>query len=166
MHWLPGTRMAPPGARAQGAVALHILGWLRARARVSRSKFRKIRAPQCQSAVKMGDRTVSLSTVACCTAGFLRWHAYDRKIIYASERAHVRANTGNFARQRFSLHGVDLTKFDGGGARDVEDHPSAPQVATCTTRVRGRLRRAAAWYYLLYCTMYHCMTVCLSLIHI
>ena len=39
-------------------------------------------------------------------------------------------NTGNFGRQRFSLHGVDLTKFDGGGARDVEDHPSAPQASS------------------------------------
>ena len=58
MQWLPGTRMAPPGARAQGAVARDILGRLRARARVSRSKFRKIRAPQCQTAVKMGGRTV------------------------------------------------------------------------------------------------------------
>ena len=46
----------------------------------------------------------------------------------ARMRAQIQANTGNFARQRFSLHGVDLTKFDGGGARDVEDHPSAPQL--------------------------------------
>ena len=60
MQWLPGTRMAPPGARAQGAVARDILGRLRARGRVSRSKFRKIRAPQCQTAVKMGGRTVLL----------------------------------------------------------------------------------------------------------
>ena len=44
----------------------------------------------------------------------------------ARMRAQIQANTGNFGRQRFSLHGVDLTKFDGGGARDVEDHPSAP----------------------------------------
>jgi len=58
MHRLPGARMAPPGARAQGAVAMDILWPVRARARVSRSKFRKIRAPQCQSAVKMGGRTV------------------------------------------------------------------------------------------------------------
>ena len=29
----------------------------------------------------------------------------------------IQANTGNFGRQRFSLHGVELTKFDGGGAR-------------------------------------------------
>ena len=29
-------------------------------------------------------------------------------------RAQIQANTGNFGRQRFSLHGVDLTKFDGG----------------------------------------------------
>ena len=58
MHWLPGTRMAPPGARAQGAVARDILWHLRARARVSRSKFRKIRAPQCHFTVKMGGRTV------------------------------------------------------------------------------------------------------------
>jgi len=58
MHWLPGARMATPGARAQGAVADDILWALRARARVSRSKFRKIRAPQCQTAVKMGGRTV------------------------------------------------------------------------------------------------------------
>ena len=54
MHWLPGARMATPGARAQGAVAGDILWPLRARARVSRSKFHKIRAPQCQTAVKMG----------------------------------------------------------------------------------------------------------------
>ena len=58
MHWLLGTRMASPGARAQGAVARDILERLRARARVSRSKFRKILAPQCQTAVKMGGRTV------------------------------------------------------------------------------------------------------------
>ena len=49
----------------------------------------------------------------------------------ARMRAQIQANTGNFARQRFSLHGVDLTKFDGGGARDVEDHPSAPQASLC-----------------------------------
>ena len=61
MHWLPGARMAPPGARAQGAVAGDILWPRRARARVSRSKFREIRAPQCQSAVKMGGRTVDLA---------------------------------------------------------------------------------------------------------
>ena len=58
MGWLPGARMATPGARAQGAVAGDILGRVRARARVSRSKFHKIRAPQCHSAVKMGTRTV------------------------------------------------------------------------------------------------------------
>ena len=58
MQWLPGARMAPPGARAQGAVAGDILGNVRARARVSRSKFHKIRAPKCQNAVKMGTRTV------------------------------------------------------------------------------------------------------------
>ena len=58
MHWLPGARMATPGARAQGAVAGDILWPVRARARVSRSKFRKIRAPQCHFAVKMGTRTV------------------------------------------------------------------------------------------------------------
>ena len=62
MHWLPGARMAPPGARAQGAVAGDILGRVRARARVSRSKFHKIRAPQCHSAVKMGGRTVHTHT--------------------------------------------------------------------------------------------------------
>ena len=44
----------------------------------------------------------------------------------ARMRAQIQANTSNFARQRFSLHGVDLTKFDGGGARDQENHPSAP----------------------------------------
>ena len=38
----------------------------------------------------------------------------------ARMRAQIQANTGNFGRQRFSLHGVDLTKFDGGGARDRE----------------------------------------------
>ena len=37
----------------------------------------------------------------------------------ARMRAQIQANTGNFGRQRFSLHGVDLTKFDGGGASDV-----------------------------------------------
>ena len=57
MHRLPGACMPPPGARAQGAVARDILWPVRARARVSRSKFHKIRAPQCQSAVKMGGRT-------------------------------------------------------------------------------------------------------------
>ena len=41
MHMLPGARMPPPGARAQGAVAGDILGTVRARARVSRSKFRE-----------------------------------------------------------------------------------------------------------------------------
>ena len=58
MGWLSGARMPPPGARAQGAVAGDILERVRARARVSRSKFHKIRAPQCHSAVKMGGRTV------------------------------------------------------------------------------------------------------------
>ena len=62
MQWLPGARMGPPGARAQGAVARDILWPVRARARVSRSKFRKIRAPQCQTAVKMGGRTVGIPT--------------------------------------------------------------------------------------------------------
>ena len=33
----------------------------------------------------------------------------------ARMRARIQANTGNFAGQRFSLHGVDLTKIDGGG---------------------------------------------------
>ena len=54
MHWLPGARMTPPGVRAQAAVAgdilvlpVHVVLWpVRARARVSRSKFHKIRAPQ------------------------------------------------------------------------------------------------------------------------
>ena len=45
----------------------------------------------------------------------------------ARMRAQIQANTGNFGRQRFSLHGVDLTKFDGGGARDQENLPSTPQ---------------------------------------
>ena len=59
MGWLPGApAMAPQGARAQGAVAGDILRRVRARARVSRSKFHKNRAPQCQSAVKMGGGTV------------------------------------------------------------------------------------------------------------
>ena len=58
MGRLPGALMAHPSARVQGAVAVDILWPVRARARVSRSKFREIRAPQCQSAVKMGDRTV------------------------------------------------------------------------------------------------------------
>ena len=40
----------------------------------------------------------------------------------------IQANTGNFGRQRFSLHGVDLTKFDGGGARAPQDHPWTAQV--------------------------------------
>ena len=35
------------------------------------------------------------------------------------------------AHQRFSLHGVDLTKFDGGGARDKEVITSIPQRAAC-----------------------------------
>eukprot|EP01048_Picozoa_sp_COSAG05_P000758 COSAG05_NODE_23_length_31591_cov_92.542995_11_plen_71_part_00 len=39
-------------------------------------------------------------------------------------RAQIQANTGNFAGQRFSLHGVDLTKIDGGGAREPKDHPA------------------------------------------
>ena len=38
----------------------------------------------------------------------------------------IQANTGNFGRQRFSLHGVDLTKFDGGGARDSDIIPWIP----------------------------------------
>ena len=42
----------------------------------------------------------------------------------ARMRAQIQANTGNFGRQRFSLHGVDLTKIDGGGARERKDHPS------------------------------------------
>ena len=46
----------------------------------------------------------------------------------ARMRAQIQANTGNFGRQRFSLHGVDLTKFDGGGARDQEDHPWTAQL--------------------------------------
>ena len=58
MHWLPGARMAPPGARAQEAVPVDIFGPVRARARVSRSKFHKIWAPQCQNAVKMGTWSV------------------------------------------------------------------------------------------------------------
>ena len=62
MDRLPGARMPPPGARAQGAVPRDILERVRARARVSRSKFHKIRAPQCHSAVKMGTRTVLTST--------------------------------------------------------------------------------------------------------
>ena len=33
----------------------------------------------------------------------------------ARMRAQIQANTGNFGRQRFSLHGVDLTKIAGGG---------------------------------------------------
>ena len=33
----------------------------------------------------------------------------------ARMRAQIQANTGNFGRQRFSLHGVDLKKIDGGG---------------------------------------------------
>ena len=41
----------------------------------------------------------------------------------ARMRAQIQANTGNFARQRFGLDGVDLTKFDGGGAREPQDHP-------------------------------------------
>ena len=44
--------------------------------------------------------------------------------------AHMHGSGGlefnNCARQRFSLHGVDLTKFDGGGARDEEVIPSTP----------------------------------------
>ena len=32
----------------------------------------------------------------------------------------------NCARQRISMHGVDLTKFDGGGARDKEVITSIP----------------------------------------
>ena len=50
---------ALPGARAHEAVAADILWPARARARVSRSKFRKIRAPHCHFAEKMGDRPVS-----------------------------------------------------------------------------------------------------------
>ena len=41
----------------------------------------------------------------------------------ARMRAQIQANTGNFACQRFSLHGVDLTKIDGGGARERKYHP-------------------------------------------
>ena len=32
----------------------------------------------------------------------------------ARMRAQIQASTGNFGRQRFSLHGIDLTKFDVG----------------------------------------------------
>ena len=63
MGRLPGARMGPPGARAQGAVAGDILWPCRARARVSRSKFREIRAPRCHFAVKMGDRTVLMHRI-------------------------------------------------------------------------------------------------------
>ena len=47
----------------------------------------------------------------------------------ARMRAQIQANTGNFGRQRFSLHGVDLTKFDGGGARDQEVFTWMPLVS-------------------------------------
>ena len=47
----------------------------------------------------------------------------------ARMRAQIQANTGNFGRQRFSLHGVDLTKIDGGGARDQQVSPWMPQDA-------------------------------------
>ena len=68
MGWLPGARMPPPGARAQGAVPRDILERVRARARVSRSKFHKIRAPQCHSGLKMGTRTVVLASILLHTA--------------------------------------------------------------------------------------------------
>ena len=54
----------------------------------------------------------------------------------ARMRAQIQANTGNFGRQRFSLHGVDLTKFDGGSARDVEVFPWMAQ----RSRVEQRRR--------------------------
>ena len=44
----------------------------------------------------------------------------------ARMRAQIQANTGNFAGQRFSLHGVDLTKIDGGGAPDQQVSPWMP----------------------------------------
>eukprot|EP01048_Picozoa_sp_COSAG05_P005562 COSAG05_NODE_333_length_11249_cov_629.633094_4_plen_157_part_00 len=53
------------------------------------------------------------------------------------------ADTGNFGRQRFILHGVDLTKFDGGAARDSQIIPSIP-AARLAKRPRERARRGAA----------------------
>ena len=44
----------------------------------------------------------------------------------ARMRAQIQTNTGNFAGQRFSLHGVDLTKIDGGGARENQVSPWMP----------------------------------------
>ena len=65
----------------------------------------------------------------------------------ARMRAQIQANTGDFVLQRFSLHGVDLTKFDGGagGARDVEVIPSIPQPRQYSKYARDR-RGLAAQY--------------------
>ena len=88
MEWLPGAPEAPPGARAQGAVQADILvlGPGRARARVSRSKFRKIRAPQCQNAVKMGGWTVVFST----GIRILRYSCRTFRLVRTSEGDHAR----------------------------------------------------------------------------
>ena len=51
----------------------------------------------------------------------------------------------NCARQRFSLHGVDLTKFDGGGARDKEVIPSIPQAPGWPAAEAGRLAEAGRY---------------------
>ena len=48
----------------------------------------------------------------------------------ARMRAQIQANTGNFAGQRFSLHGVDLTKIDGGCERDQQVSPWMPLYIT------------------------------------
>ena len=60
----------------------------------------------------------------------------------ARMRAQIQANTVNFAGQRFSLHGVDLTKIDGGGARKQEVFTSAP-LRVCVPAIRARYRSGA-----------------------
>ena len=61
----------------------------------------------------------------------------------ARMRAQIQANTGNFGRQRFSLHGVDLTKFDGGCEVDPWDQTGA--LARRSVSYKNRLLKLL-WY--------------------
>ena len=64
----------------------------------------------------------------------------------ARMRAQIQANTGNFACQRFSLHGVDLTKIDGGGARENQVSTWMPLQAAYSCRCWcGRMGGAPGW---------------------
>ena len=74
--------------------------------------------------VRIGRRAAVVEyLIMCIHRSSCTWHTiktYAKMALFPLERAQIQANTGNFAGQRFSLHGVDLTKFDGGGARDQE----------------------------------------------